>query len=471
VCQHLGLPSSSTKPVLQEALQSVSAPSNINATTLSIDLGIRNLAFCQLAPDSTVVKWDRVTLPLPGGGVVPKIVLPTYAEAAISLKESLPFTDEILIEHQRWRSGGARSVLPITVAVNTMEAMLHVVFLGTAVCVEPAAIAKTWDLVGGKERKKEKIEMVRKLLRSGEVKGSLGAWDDNNKKDDLSDCLIQALTWKRWMLNRTRWVNGEWPVGLESLDGELLEPKPARRSRKANEISQLRSDATVMTHDVGENGHRSRKKRPSDLTSLPVSVELSLVQFSNGVSCESQITGTSLPSAVSPLQKGRSRKQPADSEHLAVSATQVSISNREAAQVERSSSMEPLPKESERPGKQVRADADQTDPTIPRPTEDSSSLDTLPKKRGRPKKQIRTGTEVELEPRMAAPAEGSSATESPPKKQGRSREQVRSEDEKNGFPPTAPVETPSVEPLAKRRGRPRKIPSVQIPEEKTNEPY
>ncbi|CAK7562308.1 MAG: hypothetical protein SEPTF4163_000147 [Sporothrix epigloea] len=117
---------------------------------LSIDMGVRNLAYCLLQVDNKadrssghpvtqLVAWKRLSLiggekdiagndtasaELPASAFSP----PAMATVAARLvrDQLLPLAPtHILIERQRFRSGGGAAVLEWTVRVNSLEAMLH----------------------------------------------------------------------------------------------------------------------------------------------------------------------------------------------------------------------------------------------------------------------------------------------------------------------------------------------------------
>ncbi|KAI0102460.1 mitochondrial resolvase Ydc2 [Nemania sp. FL0031] len=176
-----GLPVGGRKDDLIARLTAAAAASpapkpRSSPAVLSIDLGIRNLAFSLLTPavtsstpssrktsakskkrsnanavpppflstsppPITLHAWQRLSLlenPASQNGDEPALDVDTtgqFAPATLAqtanffLRETVlklnPLPTHILIERQRWRSGGAAAIQEWTVRVNTLEAMLH----------------------------------------------------------------------------------------------------------------------------------------------------------------------------------------------------------------------------------------------------------------------------------------------------------------------------------------------------------
>lgn len=189
-------------------------------TIISIDMGIRNLAYCRLVLPSSqlsssnsavpIVKdWARIaiskkSLPLEGDFPESKIIKeafdpPTYSQHAYSLIANtlLPLKPtQILIERQRFRSMGGSSVQEWTLRVNMFEAMLYAVlktlserglWSGAVHPVAPGKVVKYWapgtedrEAGEGKGAKKsakmktQKVELVERWLKNGGVFGLEG---------------------------------------------------------------------------------------------------------------------------------------------------------------------------------------------------------------------------------------------------------------------------------------------------------
>ncbi|MCJ1225453.1 hypothetical protein MMC12_002102 [Toensbergia leucococca] len=138
---------------------------------ISIDMGIRNLAYCQiLLPkqkkslarnDLPVVEsWDRIVVSRRAEPSICKIKEPfdpaTYSQHAYDLVSRLITTmqpTQILIERQRFRSMGGSAVQEWTLRVNMFEAMIYAVlktfseqasWTGAVYPVAPGKVSKFW---------------------------------------------------------------------------------------------------------------------------------------------------------------------------------------------------------------------------------------------------------------------------------------------------------------------------------------
>ncbi|KAI5845420.1 mitochondrial resolvase Ydc2 [Tricharina praecox] len=258
----VGLNMSGAKPALIDALTAVHPTPTPPTRILSIDMGIRNLAYCVLdlntLPLPKLTTWTRIVLPLSVDSLGASINLPAFAAATHTLATELlrdHAPSHILIERQRWRSQGGPGVQEWTIRVNTVEAMLHTSLLeqrlagnwdGHVESVDPGRVARLW--VPQKERttaaavKTLKKEVVKEWLRKEDVvmMGDNGpemtaellllagtrrpeklsgerVTAAEKKVDDLADCLLQAVAWLRWQEGRRRLQEGKMPLELEVL--------------------------------------------------------------------------------------------------------------------------------------------------------------------------------------------------------------------------------------------------------------
>ncbi|KAF2863940.1 ribonuclease H-like protein [Piedraia hortae CBS 480.64] len=265
----LGLPSAGTKPVLQTAIgRKVDGVSSGPKRVLSVDMGIRNLAYCVLEHDGTasrVTAWQRLDLlkqheeQSEDGRVSDHTALFTPAVLSLTAygvtKELLAYKpDALLIERQRFRSNSGPAIAEWTVRVNMLESMLWACLqtlksTGTGAAVDmhevsPARVGDFWtaeaplkpseravsrgqkgvlrweEVAATKKRSKvtknDRKDIVRAWMNgdgevdiafTGEAKEtalSFGKKRSGAKLDDLADCLLQAAAWVRWEDNARR---------------------------------------------------------------------------------------------------------------------------------------------------------------------------------------------------------------------------------------------------------------------------
>ena len=218
-----GINSGGTKPILTsrllDALQQDKLDRIYNGNLkqhriISIDMGIRNLAYCRLALPShwpspshppsalpVIEAWDRIAIAqkadvntftidgTPNAAVKESFDPLTYSEHAyffvnkLLFSSSHPAPTEILIERQRFRSMGGSAVQEWTLRVNMFEAMLYAVLKtlhsegkwhGTVHPVPPSKVRKFWlnDAEVTREEKgngkRDKIDLVNRWLNDEE---------------------------------------------------------------------------------------------------------------------------------------------------------------------------------------------------------------------------------------------------------------------------------------------------------------
>jgi cruciform cutting endonuclease 1 len=243
---------------------------------VSIDMGIKNLGLCVAdvsfaksdggAGSGTtarmrVDRWQRLNLVDgangPGAGADDAEGADSaggFSPAALSAVAVRLVRDEllphrpaaVLVERQRWRSGGRAAVAEWTLRVNALEAMLWAVFraLGPSpqACVDgqrragpelhavsPARVAAFWLPGLRRVEKKAKVDLVRASVArralgaveigfgedAAEVAQGFGAAGSRTRRrdvdgavtgrkklDDLADSFLQAGAWAAWEANR-----------------------------------------------------------------------------------------------------------------------------------------------------------------------------------------------------------------------------------------------------------------------------
>ncbi|CAF9932453.1 MAG: hypothetical protein GOMPHAMPRED_006580 [Gomphillus americanus] len=263
--------SSKTKAAIAQSLQSiVDASSRDHADRTqpvriaSIDVGLKNLAYCVIEHPNggstpLIRAWRRLDLSGKDGiedklNATRSFSNQDLARVAVNLihniileQSVLERPSHVLIEQQRWRSGGGPNVFQWTVRVNTFEAMLWAVtttfkqqgiWNGQVHAVNPAQVAALWlenqrqkglsvqqkyrDLKFAKLRLLRDWTTEERLVSSGCAESDVvfealrdGSATDGKRRmkkgsetpelaklDDLADCLIQGVTWLQWLGNR-----------------------------------------------------------------------------------------------------------------------------------------------------------------------------------------------------------------------------------------------------------------------------
>ena len=334
----IGAPSSGTKSVLTGQIEKElgaydatrSRPtSKRNLSVVSIDMGIRNLAYAHLVAKAatsgvdsdtaerspslrpSLLAWKRVvisggpngkgasterkkeprssdeietsSLTVTNGTTVASLPPETEKEAfdpstfanyAYNFIKSVLSAHQpthVLVERQRFRSGGASAVQEWTIRVGVFEGMLHAVLRTLSAehdlqiivqGVDPGRVTRYWlesraaqehlHVGSAKESKKAKIAIVGESLDSSDgalvdfdgagkdqgvgevVDAFLARWkkkqpqdrgrkdrgtnSDVVKLDDLSDCLLQGVAWLNWQNKRLEMLQH----GLKAFEADPL---------------------------------------------------------------------------------------------------------------------------------------------------------------------------------------------------------------------------------------------------------
>lgn len=288
----IGAPLTGTKPQLLASIEDVLAqssrkkhPKDGELRVLSIDMGIRNLAYAFLTykPGQKfehrpmLHTWQRTNLlqaEAPGHSPIQEGVMQAIPDTQIGSEHDFEpstmaqrayhFTKyclslkptNVLVERQRFRSGGRSAVQEWTLRVGMLEAMFHATFLAinqenrahnTSVeSVLPMRVNKFWfideDLPAtGKQAKQAKIALVADMLQatntseakfdtSKDVLSKIPSFKQSlprgarlqksvkqaEKLDDMSDALLQGLAWLQWQKNRGDLLeHGPSALGIE----------------------------------------------------------------------------------------------------------------------------------------------------------------------------------------------------------------------------------------------------------------
>jgi hypothetical protein len=190
---------------------------------LSWDIGIRNLAVCKMTPHDKVLHWETIDIGLsptdePTGERRNKIDSKTSSRLFAHLMsriECFDVADTIVLERQP----------PQNSLMRIIQGQIEMFFLCRGKKVEifdgksKISSPKMKNLSGNqkyRERKKEAIAQCREFLgRTGQVEWIEQVLDPSRKRDDLADCLIQAV--------RFREVRSEAKPNVRSRKGKATE--------------------------------------------------------------------------------------------------------------------------------------------------------------------------------------------------------------------------------------------------------
>ncbi|KAI9316193.1 RED-like protein N-terminal region-domain-containing protein [Dichotomocladium elegans] len=178
---------------------------------VSLDLGYRNFAHVQLTKEGTITAWAVTDLgigdPFHASTAAPCVR--RYVNNELKPLLTTPDGDTvgaILLEQQRYRSAGSKNILEATVWVNTIESMLwyELQDITTQVLMQPIRrrpVDMIWEPhyrhFGLASKKRAGARLVAGWLDRNEVVSCPDhlktMYDETSKKDDLADCLLQAM--------------------------------------------------------------------------------------------------------------------------------------------------------------------------------------------------------------------------------------------------------------------------------------
>jgi hypothetical protein len=174
---------------------------------LSIDVGYRNIAYVVITPEMKILAWHLTELNV-DDTYIPK----QFANATRSFIESLPYEHGFatcLIERQRFRSNGIGIIPEPILRGNVVEALLHAFLPLKQVQVESISPTHTklqflsaFNAQTNSTKKASAVTLVKALLSRPDLLQCSPVlrtyFMESSKKDDLSDCLLQALAWLQW---------------------------------------------------------------------------------------------------------------------------------------------------------------------------------------------------------------------------------------------------------------------------------
>ena len=169
---------------------------------ISFDVGLKNLAYC-IIDNKSIDKWENLCIPYDKK----QSLEITVENLLTSLSETFGdvHADTVLIENQPRINGLMKT---ISVAIYTFFNMLKIMH-GSVVSVRfisaqnklkckhaSSVVDQSTYKSTYKERKKAAIEITRKYLSTVFAGCQKQEWfEGQRKKDDLSDCFLQAMFW------------------------------------------------------------------------------------------------------------------------------------------------------------------------------------------------------------------------------------------------------------------------------------
>lgn len=315
-----GLNSTGAKPLLTSRLlrqlphsliSNTNSPSHQSqpTTIVSIDMGIRNLAYCRLTlPRAStqptiplLTEWTRVAISRPpvaeGSNSESEQFDPaTYSQHAYDLVEKLVVHENpshILIERQRFRSMGGSAVQEWTLRVNMFEAMLYAVLTtlaargiwkGAVHAVSPAKVAGFWLQENGDNGPQELGEQARRrksknftldehgesdLLQKG-TKNSIQIQTRKPKIKTKTKIKTQKINLVSQWLNQTPQIFSIQPKSpaAQTVDAYLGKSRGAgRRKQKISKTASSSSCSTSasITNPVADEGQETETSRSPPL--------------------------------------------------------------------------------------------------------------------------------------------------------------------------------------------------------------
>lgn len=209
-----GLPSTLSRAKQLESLKSFYCEHVVNfpkvpSSILSMDLGLCNLAACELEPVGEtwsceqpiyrIINWRKFDLKLP------ELYNPLHYAQTVrdftnnDLFNGLQGERTIFIERQRHRTGSNSAILETIMRLAILEAQLHC-FLSEkfkTIPTNPGSVAKFFDLPTGKDKKLAAVLLVKQLIRERKrilLSPALESFFMGMKKqDDLADSLLQGV--------------------------------------------------------------------------------------------------------------------------------------------------------------------------------------------------------------------------------------------------------------------------------------
>jgi hypothetical protein len=222
---------------------------------LSFDVGIKNLAYCvlDLEPNpKTILAWEVYNL---AGGDPSRDLCLDLATSLDDRAASFQNVNAVLIERQPGKNRKAKS----------MEAYLHMYFVvkGKRVIVYDASRKLENEPYYEKgsyyQRKKTAVRLAAEFLANNPQSPEMTRmYTGSRKKDDLSDCLLQALSFEKRQAMVTKKPKPQPDIKARKPTARQMETKKYTRNNIKYLIDQLPTDE-VMILDPSKDAADFRK--------------------------------------------------------------------------------------------------------------------------------------------------------------------------------------------------------------------
>lgn len=167
---------------------------------VSIDIRIKHFAYCVLFNDK-IVEWKSVQLDLEGPGYRPKVFIDAL-KTRLGGSKFLPCSHVFIERQMNLAPGGGIGAFQHLTNL-AIEALLYATCeakFDSVSLVAPTSVDKFWAAlypeVHEPTPKKTSITWTMKCIEDGKVSfgdGLLEMFHQSRKKDDLADCLLQAI--------------------------------------------------------------------------------------------------------------------------------------------------------------------------------------------------------------------------------------------------------------------------------------
>ncbi len=174
---------------------------------ISIDVGTKHLAFTVLSRDHAILDWSVHDFGFDSFDIC-KYTTAIYEFVQLRLKRWMDGHFAVLSEDQYVQ--GTQTPHHI-IEVNMVAAQLHAFLRPFAQTIRPVMVSQTFGMSGlpYRTKKAKAVAIVSDLVESKAVAcsdESRRTWETAIKKDDLSDCLLQALAYYEWIAERHQFL-------------------------------------------------------------------------------------------------------------------------------------------------------------------------------------------------------------------------------------------------------------------------